>query len=81
MDNNDFPMIHADDASGLTFVWFRPTATNIEITREEVQFDGGSTFHADQSIGIYDHASGTIELEPTREAFEARVSEWIKDQG
>ncbi|MFJ1700448.1 hypothetical protein ACIOHC_36255 [Streptomyces sp. NPDC088252] len=33
----------------------------------------------DQSIGVYDHASGKITLESTYEAFKAKCKEWIRD--
>lgn len=88
--DSTFPMIYTDRPSGLTFIWSGPRKTRIEITREELHrlppqsvFDFGSThteYHTDQSISIYDHETGEITLEPTRQAFLDKVGEWLADQ-
>lgn len=88
--NDAFPMVFSDTPTGLTFIWKGPEKTTIEITREEVHLAPAEhiemgiavtvTEHVtDQNIPLYDHEMGRVTLEPTWDAFVARVAEWIAD--
>ncbi|MFD4858377.1 hypothetical protein [Streptomyces atratus] len=57
----------------LIFKW--SGGTSIEVGRYE---DFSERRVWDQSVGVYDHASGKITLEPTYEAFVAKCKEWIR---
>lgn len=74
-----FPMRYSSEKHGLLFVWKAPTDHNIIVTRSERDDWDGIHFHADQNINLYDCATGKVTLDPTEEAFEARVEEWISD--
>lgn len=80
MQQDMAPMEYMTDelepGSVLIFRW--SGGTQIEIGRPGND-DAGEGYIWDQSISVYDHATGRIEIEPTYEAFRARVDEWVKD--